>query len=243
MLVHIDLGQIRIYKSGQLDLYVKGALDASTLGEQVAVSGIINADRGWVEVQGRRFSVERATVSFDPDRPPSDPTIAATALYVAPDSTRVFADFIGTVQNGRLKLRSEPALTQSEILSLVVFGQREGATAQSGQKTSGANRAASLGGGVVTQGLNKALSDISPVEITTRIDTTSGQNPRPEVGVAVTKDVSAAVSFRTGLPTPGQSPDRSLLKLDYRFRPRWAIETTLGDKGTSIVDLTWKYRY
>lgn len=241
--VHVALGQIRLYKSGQLDLYVRGALDASTLGETVAVSGIINAERGWVEVQGRRFSVERATVSFDPDRPPSDPTIAATALYVAPDSTRVFADFIGTVANGRLKLRSEPALTQSEILSLVVFGQREGATAQSGQKTSGANRAASLGGGVVTQGLNKALSDISPVEITTRIDTTSGQNPRPEVGVAVTKDVSAAVSFRTGLPTPGQSPDRSLLKLDYRFRPRWAIETTLGDKGTSIVDLTWKYRY
>lgn len=241
--VHVALGQIRLYKSGQLDLYVKGALDASTLGETVAVSGIINAERGWVEVQGRRFSVERATVSFDPDRPPSDPTIAATALYVAPDTTRVFADFIGTAANGRLKLRSEPALTQSEILSLVVFGQREGATAQSGQKTSGANRAASLGGGVVTQGLNKALSDISPVEITTRIDTTSGQNPRPEVGVAVTKDVSAAVSFRTGLPTPGQSPDRSLLKLDYRFRPRWAIETTLGDKGTSIVDLTWKYRY
>jgi translocation and assembly module TamB len=246
VVVHVTLGpEIRLYKSNQLDLYVKGTLDASTLEDKVAVAGLINAERGWVEVQGRRFSVERATVSFDPDRSPSDPTIAATALYVAPDTTRVFADFIGTVANGRLKLRSEPALSQSEILSLVVFGQREGATAGSGagQKASSTNRAASLGGGVVTQGLNKALSSISPVEITTRIDTTSSQNPRPEVGVAVTKDVSAAVSFRTGLPTPGQAPDRSLLKLDYRFRPRWSIDTTLGDRGTSIVDLTWKYRY
>jgi translocation and assembly module TamB len=244
VVVTIALGpDIRIHKSNTIDLWLKGDLEASTAKDTVAVSGLIQTDRGFVEVQGRRFSVERATVSFDPDRPPSDPTISATALYVAPDSTRIFADFIGTVSTGSLRLRSEPVLTQPEILSLVVFGQRDGVGGGRGQSQSGANAAAGIGGGFVTQGLNKALSNVSPVEVTTRIDTTSSQNPRPEVGVAITKDVSAAVSYRIGLPTPGQAPDRSLLKLDYRFLPRWAIETTLGDRGTSIVDLTWKYRY
>jgi translocation and assembly module TamB len=244
VVVTIALGpDIRIHKSNTIDLWLKGDLKASTAKETVAVSGLIQTDRGFVEVQGRRFSVERATVSFDPDRPPSDPTISATALYVAPDTTRIFADFIGTVSTGSLRLRSEPVLTQPEILSLVVFGQRDGVGGSRGQSKSGANTAAGIGGGFVTQGLNKALSNVSPVEVTTRIDTTSSQNPRPEVGVAITKDVSAAVSYRIGLPTPGQAPDRSLLKLDYRFLPRWAVETTLGDRGTSIVDLTWKYRY
>lgn len=243
VLVRVDLGnELRIRKGSEIDLYLRGSIDASTLEDKVAVSGLIQVSRGYAEVQGRRFQIERASVSFNPDHAASDPTLSATALYIAPDSTRVYADFIGTASAGKLRLRSEPPLTQAEILSLVVFGQREG-VGGGGRGPSGASRAAGLGGGVVTQGLNKALSNVTPLEITTRVDTTSGQNPRPEVGVAITKDVSAAVAYRIGLPTPGQAPDRSLLKLDYRFRPHWSIETTLGDKGTSIVDLTWKYRY
>ena len=68
-----------------------------------------------------RFTIESATASFDPSRPPSNPTVTATATYLAPDATRVFADFAGTAEKGKLRLRSEPPLTQTEILSLVIY--------------------------------------------------------------------------------------------------------------------------
>jgi hypothetical protein len=55
--------------------------------------------------------------------------------------------------------------------------------------------------------------------------------------------VSASVSYRLGLATPGQNPDRATLRLAYRFLPRWSLETSVGDAGTSIIDVLWKLRY
>lgn len=245
VVVLITLGQkVRIYRANTIDTWISGKLRARARGGRLSVSGGVQVDRGFLEIQGRRFSIERATASFDPARPPGDPTILATAVYEAPDATLVYADFAGTASKGKLQLHSDPALTQPEILSLVVFGTREGGDASKGNSSAGAaGTAAGLGGGLATQGLNKALADITPVEITTRVDTSDSQDPRPEVAVAITNDVSATVWYRLGVPLPGQNPDRSMLRLDYRFRPRWSLESSVGDKGTSIVDIYWKRRY
>lgn len=61
--------------------------------------------------------------------------------------------------------------------------------------------------------------------------------------MAISSKVNATVSYRLGLPLPGQNPDRSMLRLDYRFLPRWSLQTSVGDQGTSIVDVVWKLRY
>jgi translocation and assembly module TamB len=220
-------------------------VQAVVAGGKVGVSGTVNVDRGFIEIQGRKFDIERATASFDPARPPADPTIRATASYQAPESTRILAEFSGSASAGKLTLHSEPALSQSELLSLIVFGTRDGAVTayRDSSNPNNAARAASLGGGVLTQGLNKALSGVAPVDVTTRVDTSDGQNPRPEIGVALSRKVSASVSYRLGLATPGQNPDRATLRLDYRFLPRWSLETSVGDAGTSILDILWKLRY
>ena len=34
-----------------------------------------------------------------------------------------------------------------------------------------------------------------------------------------------------------------MLMVDWRFRPRWTLRTTVGDRGSSIVDFLWNYRY
>ena len=46
-----------------------------------------------------------------------------------------------------------------------------------------------------------------------------------------------------GIPAPGQNPDQNLAVIDYRFSRRWSLQTTLGDRGSSIVDLLWQWRY
>jgi translocation and assembly module TamB len=244
--VKVALGrEVRIHHSNQLDVWLNGGIEADVGGNKVGVSGTVNVDRGYVELQGRRFTIDHATASFDPSRAPSDPTVRATATYQAPESTRIIADFSGTASAGKLTLHSDPALSQSELLSLIVFGSKDGAVParQNTGDPNNAARAAGIGGGVLTQGLNKALSQVSPVDVTTRVDTTDSQNPRPELSVAISRKVSASVSYRLGLASPGQNPDRTTLKLDYRFRPRWSLETSVGDAGTSIVDVLWKMRY
>lgn len=245
MQVRLSLANIRIHHGNRLDVWLHGALQVDPHADRTAVSGSVEVERGFVELQGRRFQIEEATATFDPTRPPADPTVSARATYEATDGTIVIAEFLGTAEKGKLALRSEPALSQAEILSLVVFGTRDAAGGQStgGNGTAAEGAAASVGGGVLTQGLNRALSDVSPLEVTTRIDTTDAQDPRPEVGVAISRTVTASASYRLGIPTPGQPQDRSTLRLDYRFLPRWSLETSIGDRGTSIVDVVWKVLY
>ncbi len=215
--------------------------------DRTHVTGQIVAGPGTVEVQGKKFELERATVSFVHDDP-SDPQIVATAHWDAPSKTRVFVDVTGTPEKLNVGFRSEPdQLPRDAILSLILFGDENGSfgSGQSGNATDNEDvgQAAGFAGGVVTQGINKAISGVTSVDITTRLDTSESQNPRPELAVQVTKDVSATVAYNLGLPPPGQNPDRTQIILDYRFVRNWSLLTTFGDAGSSIVDLLWQYRY
>ena len=178
---------------------------------------------------------------------PGNPEINAEAHWDAPDKTRVTVTFRGTPKDGKIAFGSDRGLSQDEILSLIMFGDTNGSFGST--PSNGANgedagaQAASVGGGVVTQGLNKAISGVTDVDITTRVDTSESQNPRPELAVQVTKSVTAALAYNLGKPLPGDNPDKTLIMLDYRFIRNWSLMTTFGDAGSSIYDLLWQYRY
>ena len=160
--------------------------------------------------------------------------------------TRVFADFSGHVSTGKLTLRAEPSLTQDEILALILFGSPDGtfgATPSGGQAASAGLKAAGFAGGVITQGLNKAISDLTSVDITTRLDTSEADNPRPELAVQISKKVSARLSYKLGVPAPGDNPDRTELTVGWRFVRNWSIEAVVGDQGSTALDVVWRLRY
>jgi translocation and assembly module TamB len=241
----VHLGDdVELRRDQSLQLFVSGA-PAVEIAETTRVSGQIQLVRGKIEVQGRMFQIEKGTVSFA-GQDPDNPVVVATAYYDAPEGTRVFADFTGPVKTGKLSLRSEPTHTQDQILAILLFGSPEGsfgAAAAPGQDQSAAAQAAGLGGGYVAQGINKALAGITNVEVATRVDTSQANNPRPQLEVQLTKNVGVQVAYNMGVPGPGQIPDRTLLMIDWRFLRRWLIETTIGDEGSSMIDLIWKYRY
>jgi len=233
-----------ITRDTSIRVQIKGAVTAD-VAEETKVTGAIQLVRGKAEVFGRRFEVEKGTISFT-GGDPSNPTILATAYYDAPDGTRVFAEFVGPLKTGKVNLRSEPPLSRNEIVSVLLFGSPSGslgAAPPPGQEASGTTRAAGLGGGVLTQGLNRMLNDVVPFEVTTKVDTSKAQNPRPEVAVQLSRDVAAELSYRFGLTTPGDNPDRTMLTLDVRVKSNWSVQGTVGDRGTSILDLLWRYRY
>jgi hypothetical protein len=109
---------------------------------------------------------------------------------------------------------------------------------------------AAAAGGVATQPLNQALGGVNHAldklglagGISTKVDT-STPNPRPEVEVQIARDISLQVAWVLGAPPPGTNPDTTLVTLDWRFLRKWALETTVGDQGTSIVDVVWQHRY
>ena len=240
----VKLGrEVRIKRDQNLDVELTGqpVLDIT---DQTHVTGTLRLTRGMVDVFGKRFTLEpSSTVAFTGD--PGSPQLAVTASYDAPDHTRIFADVVGTPQKLKPNLRSEPPLKQDEILGLLLFGSQEGlgGTPAPGDQPDPTQRAAGLAGGVVTQGINQALAGITQVEISTRVDTSQATNPRPEVAVRLSSDVLAHVTVQTGMPAPGEPPDRYLLTVDWRFKPRWSLQSTVGDQGSTLFDLLWHHRY
>ncbi len=230
---------------------LKIALDGSAtikIADETRVSGKIRLRNGTLDVQGKPFEIEKGIVTFV-GSDPSNPDVVITAGWTAPDGTRVLADFNGTLKSGRVTLRSSPPRPNNEILALIMFGTVNGsaATPYSAQPTSSGfaagSAAAGAASGTVTQGLNRAIDSLTGLAITTKIDTSSATNPRPEVEIQIARDISLQVAIVLGTPPPGTNQDTTYLTMDWRFAPRWSLATTFGDKGTSIGDVVWQYRY
>jgi translocation and assembly module TamB len=240
------LGQDVIIRRGSmLQLKVTGQ-PVVHLTDRAHITGEVDLRGGTVDVFGKRFEIEHGTAEFDGDDP-SNPNVSVTARWDAPDGTRIYADFVGRIKTGLFALRSAPARSQSEILSALVFGTTGETAVAPGssyyRQQKQVNTVGSLAvGSAVTTNVNKVLSSVTPLDITTRM-TTDAQSPTPEVAVRLSPKVTAQVSYRTRAPLPTEKQDRMLLTLDWRFLRNWSIASTVGDKGGSSVDLVWKYRY
>lgn len=234
----INLGErVNVRRGTTLDVVLRGRVTIETNGE-ARVTGAVRLVRGKLELQGRVFTIERGVVTFTgPD--PENPQVVATAYWDAPDGTRVFADFSGNVTEGKLDLRSEPALSQDQIVSLIAFGSADGGVGASGA-TAGAG--ASVAGGILTQGVNDILAGITP-DVTTRVDTSESGNPKPEVAIQISSRVSARLGYAVGAPSLGDAPDRATVTLDWRFFKNWSIAAEVGDHGSTAVDVLWRVRY
>ncbi len=240
----IRLGnEVRIRRDTTVDVRLRGRTVVE-IADKTHVTGEIRLVRGKIELQGKLFTIERGVVSFVGDDP-SNPLIQATAYWDAPDKTRVFADFSGFVTQGKLELRSEPPLTQDEILALILFGSPDGSFGASpppGQEQSTGVAAVGLAGGVVTQGLNKVLSGVTS-RVTTRIDSSEANSPQPQIVMQITKSISASLGYKLGSPTLGSDPDRAQVSVDWRFFKNWSLDTTVGDRGSTAVDVVWRMHY
>jgi translocation and assembly module TamB len=212
--------------------------------DKARMSGQVRLKNGTLEVQGKRFEIERGTVSFVGDDI-GNPQVVVTAGWKAPDGTRVYADFVGPVQTGKVTLRSEPSRPQNEILALIMFGTAEGssATPYATQQPNGTTRAGAMAAGFATEGLSKGLDDLTGLTVSAKIDTTHAANPKPELEVQIARDISVQVGYVIGTPPPGMNPDRTLFTIDWRFRRNWSMDATFGDRGSSMVDFVWQYRY
>jgi len=238
-IVHVALGSdIVVERDDTARVKLAGQLDV-VVADQPRVTGRIELEGGQIDVQGKLFEIERGVVTFE-GGDGTNPTIVATARWDAPEYT-VYAEYAGTVENGHLRLHSEPPLSQDELTTLLLFGSPEGSLGAQGG--SGATAlAAAAAGGPATKGLNRALSHLTNLDVTTRIDTSTG-SARPELVLRLSPRLSAKITRSIGQPSAGESPDRTFLTLELRLRRSWALSALLGDRGASALDLIWRKRY
>ena len=114
----------------------------------MTLEGTINTDRGEYEFMGRRFSISRGAVTFTPGFE-LDPLIRLTAEQEVQLPGREAFDIRIILDGTLLDLRTEfestaqPPLSQTDLLSLMVFGREAGSLLQqpgsslSGQGSSG----------------------------------------------------------------------------------------------------------
>lgn len=216
------------------------------VADAIGVTGRIDLAEGTVDVQGRRFTIDRGTLTFLEGEDPSNPTLLASAYWDAPDGARVWAEFADPIATGKLTLRSEPPYSYDEILSLILFGRPEGNVGggSAGSQGGAGARASGVAGGVVAPGLNRALDQLAGGELEIKANVASTQfqqQSRPEVNVRRGR-VGVTVGYVLGAQSIIQ-PDRALVTFDWQFLPRWSLAATRGDASTTILDVLYRYRY
>ncbi|HEY3497541.1 MAG TPA: translocation/assembly module TamB domain-containing protein [Polyangiaceae bacterium] len=244
MTIDIDLGKsLSIQRGETVDAQLTGKLTAR-VAEETSVTGEIQVTGGTLDVSGKRFEIERGTVAFT-GGDPSNPTVTAIARWDSPAGYTIYAEYAGTAENGHLKLRSEPPLTEDQVVTLLMFGTPDGSFAgdsSGGSSEDTAATAVSVAGSTATRGLNRALSKVTNLDVQARIDTSTGSS-RPEIVVGLSPRLSARVTRAIGEPAPGTSPDRTFLTLELRLKRNWALSALVGDRGASALDLIWRHRY
>jgi autotransporter translocation and assembly factor TamB len=147
------------------------------------------------------------------------------------------------VKTGKLTLRSEPAFSKCEILSILLFGQPDpnAAAASSNTSSGDASGATAIGTGIVADDLTQALSNIDD-NLDVETDTLEGNRTRTKVGhTFFDRRLKVQIGY-----APGQDyrePDTTFLFLDWQFVPKWSVVATQGDRGTSILDVLFQHRY
>jgi|HubBroStandDraft_1064217.scaffolds.fasta_scaffold02968_1 translocation and assembly module TamB len=239
--IAVSIADIQVERGTDLKVDLSGTLHVES-GPKTRVTGQIELRKGGaLNVEGKEFEVESGTVTFT-GGDAANPEVVVRADWTAPDGTVVSANFVGPLKTGKVTLSSEPTLPQQEIVELVLYGTATGQQAQSPSNTA-ENTAIATAGGQAAQPLNHALNQVGLGVVTAKIDTSAASTPKPEVEVQIARGVSIQIAYVLGLPPPGVNPDTTLLSVDWRFLSKWSLESTVGDAGTTILDLLWQTRY
>ncbi|WP_050433819.1 translocation/assembly module TamB domain-containing protein [Chondromyces crocatus] len=269
--LQVQLGKITVDGSG-LDLALtspKNALPTVVLDGETKVSGDIVMTQGSFEGFGKRLEVERALVRLRPEDT-GNPYVNAVAYWDAPDGTRVFIEYSGDllpITDDKLRIRSEPPLSESEILSKLLFGSGADTSSSSSTESGGAGGvAADVGGSIASSQVNAIIQGLTPLRgLSTNFGTNAQGGLKTSVAYELDRNLTASASFEeasrksgagagtstTSAGAPGgsanQRSSRTELSVDWRFKRNWTLRGIVGVGGTQpssgILDVLWQYRY
>ena len=262
-----DVGRVQV-AGPNLDVSLSGSKTSPPtveLTDSARVSGDITLlPGGTLQFFGKEFAIEEPGLIRLRAEDTSNPYLNVRARWRnAPEGTSIFVEYVGILQpitSEKLKFRGEPALTQPQILGMLLGGGESTGTFAGGVQTGAAPSAQQVAGGLAVElassQVNALLSGTLFKGFSTQFSTNDDGTLRPGVAYAIGDQLHATASYGTttgtstgsGSTLGGNANTRpqTVLSLDWRFLPTWLLRGTAavgGDQPSGGLDVPWQSRY
>jgi autotransporter translocation and assembly factor TamB len=199
------------------------------------LSGRVDVVRGYFSFQGRRFQITRGAAEFIGGGK-INPSLDILAEYRLPDY-QVEVRVSGMADKPTLTLSSQPALEQSDILAVILFGRPLNRLDQSEQvslQQSAANLASGFVAGSVAGSVAKALGLESLGIDVSQLDFSSGK-------VGFGRYIGRKTYVSASQEVTGEHGRE--VKVEYEILKDIKIGTSTSSTGGNGIDIIWHKRY
>lgn len=200
----------------------------------LSLIGSITLLRGAYSFYGRDFVIDHGELQFS-NPVEINPSLNVEAVYRT-GGTQVFIVVTGTAKTPALAMRSNPPLSNQDILSVLIFGSPLDTLRTSNESDSDrlAQAAGSVLGGYLTQGLRKAGLDYLGLDVF-RVERAEQGSSRLTVGRYIGSNLFVSVGHGTG------EKSKSVLHGEYYLNDRWTVIGETGSANTNFMDLQFRY--
>jgi translocation and assembly module TamB len=207
---------------GDINITIGGALSLSKdQGQPVVIDGEVDVVRGNYDFQGRRFAIARGSTLTFVRGATLNPRLAVTAERVISGVT-ARVRVTGTAREPVIALSSSPSLSQSDILSLIIFGSPTNELL-AGERVSLAATAGRLAAGAVATPIADSVAralDLDLFEI--RPSDTAG-------GAVVTVGQQVSDRLFVGFRHEFGPSEGSQVSFEYRLNEFWRVVTSFAN--------------
>ncbi len=212
---------------------VRGNLTVSASGDTLGLLGVVETDGGDLDLFGRRYRVERASVRFDGTL---DPLLDVAISHDFPEVTTT-TEIRGRASRPKLIMTSDPGTySQGQLLGFLLGGEPAGDPGDS------RDRATAAGTSYLANRIGGYVKDVLPIDLDVlRYEhATSTSSAAITVGTWIRHELFLA--YRRRLEArPDENAGEG--ELEYWLSRRIVIEGVVGDRNRDSVDLLWRKRY
>ena len=211
----------------------QGSVAAIREGAEREVTGRLTAEGGRLDLLGNRFKLQSGSVTLPDDEDTVDPFINVVATTSTPVA-EVKATFRGRLTQPELIFSSEPSMSQSQILTLLLTGSPDATDADEERVLA---QAAALLATFQNPQLSAFLSARLGID---HVGLSFGDDinqPILSVGKRITKNIYVETAYRHNAP-PQQN--KVEVRVEYQIAARWTVETYFGNAAVGGVDLFWR---
>ncbi|MBM4214785.1 MAG: hypothetical protein FJ173_01255 [Gammaproteobacteria bacterium] len=187
-------------------------------------TGELGVAEGKYAALGRRLDIERGRLIFSGGLL-NDPGVEIRATKEFPD-VRAGVNVRGSLREPRMTFFSEPALPQSQVVSLILAGGTLESTQGGGQGNAGRDTLLAQGGAILAQQLGQRIG-IEDVGIE--------QNLANETSLVFGRYLSSRLYVSYGVSL---AEAINTLKLRYSINDRWTLRTEAGKESSAEVVYT-----
>ena len=212
-----------------------GTLTATARAAGVELVGTVAAERGVLELFGRRYQVARAAARFDGS---TDPMLELRITHDFPGVTTV-TEVRGRLSSPELVMSSSPGTySQGQLLGFLLGGEPNGEPARGGIR----DRATDVGASLIANAIGGYVRDALPVDLDVLRYEAASETESAAIAVGTWLTRTLFIAYLRRLDArPNENSNQG--EIQYWISRRVMVEGVFGDRGYNGIDLLWHKRY